>query len=231
MAAATYTFTNACAVSDDFNALSINDDATSTCWNIIAIDPNYPTWASMTGIMAFDTPNSTLNANFTGHGSAQTIFGKTAKVDTSFSGTIHVESFDPAGLDAGTFMLLTDALDDSNFFVQAGVITQAEGVLCFALIGAGDEGCQYTAPCAENSDYYVRFVIESTTPQIPAFRSGSAAEYTPMEPVEEGCVPPVIDFGSIDVYYALGYMSSAAGGDLINVDSVQVDGVTVTGQY
>lgn len=66
-----YTFTNACAVSDDFNTVTGFDTPAGSCWKIAniegVIESSFPTWAELLdgdeGWASFDTANSSFNTS------------------------------------------------------------------------------------------------------------------------------------------------------------------------
>lgn len=227
--AATYTFTNACAVSDDFNAQSISDEAGS-CWTI-SPDSTYTTWVAMSGILSFDTAESTLDAVFLDDPNNVIMLTKAATLDSEFTAEINITSFQ--NMTDGDMALIAfgDGVGPGFNNIILGKQNDNGSTRCIAMVFSGGESGGYIADCAEDIGYVIRFTVSGSTLNIPEYRKESETDFTPM--TLWGTIP-AINFGTdpVTLWLVLFTGDDVGGGNLlVSIDSIYIDGATVTGQY
>lgn len=239
-----YTFANTCAVSDDFNAQSISDEETS-CWDILFGG----SWADMSGVMDLDTANSVLSADFSStEGITNPTFVKTVSVESDFVLEIYFKSIsgfvNPAGggAEMPSMALFTISSHSSNLFWDSywvGIYAAGGTQTCIIaawdkLEGGGQTVSVYTATCdQQNTGYYIR--LEKPGDTFTRQYKEEGGEYADLElhPLSSPW-PSVVDLDLSGENRRLGlafYSPSANGGELAEVESVYVDGVSMEGQY
>ena len=247
-AAATYTFTNSCAVGDDFNADS------QSCWTALDTSGSEPAvtgwanWDSLlntaTGILDFDTTSSALNYNATAiTGTSYGLIYKEVTVDPSgFQMIIYIPSFSGMLNDAGAIFD-----DELNIELSANISPEAPGkYIKLALVPTGtstqctavyiDDGelpptAVATAACPSGSAYYMKLLVEDSTITVQYKTDDTTYEDLT---VALGAFPTDQDFTDtsyLKIAFQDGANTGVADDNVAEIGWISISGITVTDQY
>jgi len=229
---ATYTFTNSCAVNDDFNADS------QSCWEVNTIaNTTWTTWdVLLNGILEFDPANSTLD--FTGPGSGAGAIYKVATVDSEgFEIIIHLKQFQNfLNNDAINMGLVGNNPADPAFsFLIVGVLVDE---VCYVqFYDSVTSNAVADTACSTFSEMYVKVVAD--TDSFSSFFSSDGSQWidftTSPTVTIIGTMPSsateVLDNMPGTRYLWMRFDNSGGGNISAEVDSVETSGVSVDNQY
>lgn len=234
-----YSFTNACAVSDDFNAES------TACWEVMTggAPVENPTWSTWPDLLAnaltFDTANSTLKYS-NGTNSDFAIY-KTAHFSPSgFSLTLNVtpvatpeRASDLLVVSAGTF--------DTEFVTfTIGMIHETGQLKCrveyIRNFGGVAENANYATPCPLGEELY-SIQLDVSSASALAQYSSDGVTYAAL-PASEGTLPSGQDLLDVIEYFTnhdgmIIYLSGNDGVAASTFDNLSFlfNRVRVEGQY
>ncbi len=235
-----YTFTNACAVSDDFNAVTGFDTPAGSCWKIEniegLIESSFPTWNELLdsdeGWASFDAANSSFNTsteNIAAPAEAlQEIITKTAEVnsDDNLMGfefkLSNIQGFCD-GDDGGAGVML---IVGENIF--AAYVRLQLGVRKCMFYAVTDGEHETSIDCTDQEE--VRFVVSMDTDKKTweshkvVLQDGTSTNFN-----MTGIAVP--DIGSEDDIKAGIYLQQRTGTNNADFDYIIFDGLTVDGQY
>ena len=249
-----FTFTNGCAVSDDFNADS------SSCWTVVDYsgDPGFDSfadWAALldetSGILDFNTSNSTLDYSTAARAKASaTSFYKQVTIDAASADiVIHFDS--ASGFTDNLGSLTTSDLGmvvlSDNEVIPAATKTISFGMGILPPLGA-TQACSvlYTtnpgggstvqagaaAACPSGSEYSVRLTITNNVLGAEYAVDGGSFSTLPLVDVGGGApvaFPTNIDF--TDMNYMSIFLFDAATNNEAAIDYVDAEGVSSSTQY
>jgi len=242
--AATYTFTNACSVGDDFNADS------SACWTVWAVEeegelPPWPTWAALldtsTGLLAFETSESTLIYSSNGKEADSGAFIYKAAVPNADGFSIIVKYTDlltrgsGEDLDSLGFMLMQEdpaTLEDpgkDGTYISMGLSTDnGEGniPLCANTSSGSDPEYIGEVDCSSIDTLYMKLLFDGST--LTGSWSSDGDTYETISG-DEGSWPT--DFSGYNYLVILMETAEENPDTLFNIDHISTSGLTSTTQY
>jgi hypothetical protein len=229
-----HTFTNAAAVSDDFNIDS------SAHWTLIADEDFYTSWSEMIsdGFATFDTANSSLDISFEDQSDKEVIIYKEVTVTSDHSIELYIPSMaDLVDEDSHLLVSLTDTLDakeaSKGYYLSVNGENLGGGIgTCFfrAVTTSPSFSAGYNAACLISSGgFYVRFIKSGDDFSIQ-YKADGESNYSDMTHTEGS---EMSDIGIEGSYYLdLSFQSSEYGGDeQISLGYISVNGITVDGMY
>lgn len=238
---ASYVFTNACAVSDDFNAQTVQDGG--GCWNVYANSPfETVLWSSLAAWLNIDTSTSSLNANFTGADTQVSL----QKVAGTGSGAFEIEikienpsgiTHSPAGWPSVFAAILGDNATLRSIVNEIVIGIAASGGQMYCAITAftlpNTPVSSYGTLCDDPTEtYYIKYSTLSGTPTFKYKMEGDA-DYTVLDlspgsgPWPTGAAWEFAGTGnsSLEIFF------NAYGGEMGNIGHIKTQGITVTDQY
>jgi len=230
--AASYTFTNKCALSDDFNA------DTHTCWgaSTLAGDEEWTTWDELLNVFTFDSSNSTLNFDVSGGATdSEGGFMKSISIapDVSELGIIvHIASvsgMDTEGVDKpgdGVAAIIFDSGFSTSLIV--GMFAQGSGRVCSIIMGDGSGSSTLTADCSASGEYYVKFYISSDgTEEFQYSTDGINYSNLSLNDGDSAISPASEILAEANIFtYGMLYGFTADGDVGADIDSVQFTGIS-----
>ena len=237
-----YTFTNGCAISDDFNVDSIIDNS---CWQHNAEVGSFNSLISAvsTGFFGVDAVNSVFDVNLaTSESTTYTVYKEVTIPDNdSFTIEIRYESapnfIGTSGEAAGG--ILSNVLDFLG--VQEGAlygVFRARVNICstngqVASVGEpGIESTVYGDDCTGDGPFYIRLLkVDGTF--YHQYRTPSDNAFITLPTVDPGEDPwPDVDFGGNTVYLNIAGISPAGVSTAsAQIDYIKVSGMESTTQY
>lgn len=221
----TYTFTNGCAVNDDFNGDS------QACWPVdgIWLSGTTMTWANLlsNGLLAFDTSNSYLTVNFTGDAGESLNLRKT--VSSLDNSVFEIEIYFPSvsNFTNGALTQIQVFITDTTNWYMTGI--RGDGVQsCYAYADNGAAQSAYSTPCPSGAGYYLKLARAADGTFTRQYRTvaGAYAELT-FDPASAAW--PDITFAGT-IYFGI-RTGGANGNEQAQIGHVQTTGITVSGQY
>jgi hypothetical protein len=241
----TYTFTNKCAVSDDFNSQSISDEETS-CW-VIQTTGGYTltTWAEMSAaVFTQNSSNSTLDSDFTDNSpNSANIYKEVTISDEGFEVVMHFKSISNYLEGEGGTYILTNIVDTSNldatdfYYFSFGITGGGNGKqYCTAMAANIDFSfiSMYAEECNEGSTgYYLKLSASGDT--ILKQYKVEGGEYQDIATNNMGSSWPDWDgdFKFTGADRTINITNAAAVGSTANsqLDYIETTGFSVTDQY
>ncbi|MBT3182108.1 MAG: hypothetical protein HN337_06350 [Deltaproteobacteria bacterium] len=239
---AAYSFTNGCAVNDDFNVDS------QSCWYVAPDTDNSP-WATwdelLANVLTFDTSSGAISFSDASTSSdLDIVLEKTVNVDsTGFSLELFINNAtgvddasisnadDGAGLSMGSYEDGSDGYLEVYLDYDSGELRR-ECQIQYENENTGLES-EYTLPCPEGSEYYLLFSVGASG--VLAQSSTDGVNYTDLQ-LTSGSNPfpdyqEIIDSFGDSSFVGFGF-DSANGGDMrVSIGSIVTTGMTSDDQY
>jgi hypothetical protein len=231
-------FTNGCALNDDYNADS------RSCYEIAA-DSNIDgttvsTWGEIidSNILAFDPANSTLNYSNTGSLPLSVVIGKAiSSVDSDFELMIHVKDASGfSGNDGVGFNLSNNSVNPAELrLIGIGVSSfGTDDISCYVAY-IGDAGFKNTSVdcAAQKDDVSVRLIATATSISFQYWDGSEFVDFPAGEglPTTGAELLTVLGYPDTTIYLGPSFVESGDAPSSAKIDSIEVSGFTVADQY
>jgi hypothetical protein len=235
-----YSFSNGCAVAEDFNADS------QSCWTDVASwdaeAAAWPTWDALlntsTGLLSFETASSTLLFSTEGRlaDDGAVIYKEATANEEGFSVTVkyvdllnHGSAVETDNLIVGLIQEDPSTMEDpgkDGTWVGAMLIEDGGSLTCGIMFQGGGSRAMAFQECGGDDTFYVRMRFAGSVFHAEYSTDGSA--FSTMNDMTEGTFPS--DFSGYN--YMLLIMETSDDPDTIfNVDFIVVEGISSTSQY
>lgn len=239
-AAAAYTFTNACAVNDDFNIQSMFNTTGTNCWTYVGPGSDTKmTEAEGSAAVTWDTTNSMLDINMTSSPTNKQLIeekivrisedGFSAEMTFSDVSGFNSESASTVGI------VLTDSLSAATAYIITALEGSVDGATCSVMFIDTSSGfnmlARASASCAAaNTTYKLKLSVDASIVATVQYKVGDA-EYQNIPLTVTSDYSAVAQAVIGTEKYAMFTLYHRDTNDIVSVDAVEFTGVTSSTQY
>lgn len=230
-------FTNGCALNDDYNAdsKSCYEIGAGASFNGVPLN----SWNDILGnnILAFDPANSTLNYSISAGWLILSIAKAVTSIDADFELMIHIK--DALGFGSNLAEGVRFGLSGTNNFNAPYIVvgvgqSGADEISCFVGYDGGGGFKSTSVDCsAQKNDLYVRLIATSASLSFQYWNGSAFVEFPAGAglPSTGAELLSALGYPGSTVYIGPSFLEAGDAASSAKIDSIEAVGITVSNQY